>query len=87
MAAGGREGIALDGAISSEATLDPTIANPWNDAAAGVSRRRSRITPMQLNHRLSFDEASGIITLPDNEDWLIEDIDTDFFFYDVALVP
>jgi len=42
--------------------------NPWEDAP-GPSRR--------LNHRLSFDHASGVIVLPDEEDWLAEESDSD----------
>lgn len=42
--------------------------NPWEDAA-GPSRR--------IQHRLSFDHASGVIVLPDGEDWLREESDSD----------
>jgi hypothetical protein len=52
-----------------------TVTNPWDDSMSGVSP--ARIAPMQLQHRLSFDEASGVITLPENGDWLIEDVDSD----------
>jgi hypothetical protein len=54
---------------------DPTVGNPWEDTRPNVSHR-SR-TPVQLNHRLSFDQASGVIMLPDDGDWLIEDGDSD----------
>jgi hypothetical protein len=45
---------------------DPGVSNPWEE-----SHRRSTT----LNHRLSFDPASGVINLPDNGDWLNEDED------------
>ncbi|KAJ6568448.1 hypothetical protein B0H10DRAFT_2164417 [Mycena sp. CBHHK59/15] len=44
-------------------------SNPWQES------RRSRSAP--LNHRLSFDPASGVINLPDDSDWLQEDEDVD----------
>lgn len=44
-------------------------ANPWTDARTSGGPR--------LNHRLSFDDASGVIVLPEDERWLMEDIDSD----------
>jgi len=55
-----------------EGVLDP-MRNPWQDA--GSRDGPSNIHP--LNHRLSFDMASGVITLPDNADWLDEEPDSD----------
>lgn len=52
--------------------VDDATANPWQDASSPTSRR-----PRQaLNHRLSFDHASGVIMLPDDGEWL-EDDDSD----------
>jgi hypothetical protein len=53
--------------------------NPWQDTR---SRRmsRSQTAPaaqqQTLHHRLSFDPASGVIMLPENDDWLAEDSDS-----------
>lgn len=46
-------------------------ANPWHDAPSRVPQRQV------LNHRLSFDHASGVIMLPDNEEWLEDESDSD----------
>lgn len=46
----------------------PSDDNPWDDAAGPSTHR--------LNHRLSFDHASGVIMLPD-DDWLGDDSDSD----------
>lgn len=54
------------------AAFDP-MRNPWQDA--GPQEGPSHSHP--LNHRLSFDEASGVIMLPDNGDWLEEEPDSD----------
>jgi hypothetical protein len=55
----------------SGATADPAVANnPWEDA-------RPSLTPVPLHHRLSFDHASGVIMLPEDGDWLVEDVDSD----------
>ncbi|KAI0916716.1 hypothetical protein AcW1_010239 [Taiwanofungus camphoratus] len=54
---------------------EDTTANPWEDAEA----RQSSIMVSQtdLNHRLSYDDGSGVIVLPENE-WLAGgDSDTD----------
>ncbi|KAF9244266.1 hypothetical protein BU15DRAFT_86167 [Melanogaster broomeanus] len=50
---------------------DASASNPWADANAGISRSQSA-----LNHRLSFDPASGVIMLPEDDDWLAEDYDS-----------
>lgn len=52
----------------------PSDANPWVDA--GSSRRLGERAPL-LQHRLSFDDASGVIMLPDDVDWLMEDVGSD----------
>ncbi|KIK63926.1 hypothetical protein GYMLUDRAFT_241156 [Collybiopsis luxurians FD-317 M1] len=51
-----------------------TTSNPWQDAR---SSRRSQTTPNVLHHRLSFDHASGVIMMPDDENWLVDDVDSD----------
>ncbi|KAJ7621119.1 hypothetical protein FB45DRAFT_838884 [Roridomyces roridus] len=51
--------------VPSESAEASTSGNPWQEAG-----RRSSAP---LSHRLSFDPASGVITLPDEEDWLHED--------------
>lgn len=53
---------------------DPAALNPWSEAPAnGTStsdqRTRSRV--------LSFDGASGVIALPEDAHWMMEDADTD----------
>ncbi|KAF7977536.1 hypothetical protein HWV62_3310 [Athelia sp. TMB] len=35
--------------------------------------RRAQTTPQPLHHRLSFDHASGVIMLPEGENWLIDE--------------
>ncbi|KAI0689783.1 hypothetical protein BC835DRAFT_1367443 [Cytidiella melzeri] len=57
---------------------DDNNANPWQDAVSPTSDR-PRIN--QLQHRLSFDHASGVIMLPDEDDWVDEeesDSDVDY---------
>lgn len=39
--------------------------------------RRTQTTPQPLHHRLSFDDASGVIMLPEGEGWLDEDSDSE----------
>jgi len=58
-----------------DVSSDPTTSNPWEDAQPNTLRR-SPTAPDHLNHRLSFDQASGVIMLPDDSDWLI-DVDSD----------
>ncbi|KAJ6460924.1 hypothetical protein C8R45DRAFT_1220848 [Mycena sanguinolenta] len=56
---------------------------PLSDAAPGDSLEPGRTRSSEgrrtanLSHRLSFDPASGVINLPDNDDWLDEDEDSD----------
>lgn len=55
---------------------DPTgneaISNPWQDTTPGPSNR-SGGHHHQLSHRLSFDAATGVIMLPENDDWIAEE--------------
>ncbi|KAG6866159.1 hypothetical protein C0991_008113 [Blastosporella zonata] len=46
--------------------------NPWEDAPP-----RQGTNGTSLNHRLSFDVASGVIMLPENGNWLEESADSD----------
>ncbi|EGN97135.1 hypothetical protein SERLA73DRAFT_169572 [Serpula lacrymans var. lacrymans S7.3] len=46
--------------------------NPWDDARPELVQSQS-----SLNHRLSFDPASGVIMLPEDDDWLGEEDDSD----------
>ncbi|KAI5996071.1 hypothetical protein EDC04DRAFT_2801083 [Pisolithus marmoratus] len=48
---------------------DNSTTNPW--AGARVSRTQST-----LSHRLSFDPGSGVIMLPEDDDWLAEEEDS-----------
>jgi hypothetical protein len=47
--------------------------NPWEDMRPQHSRSGSG----NGNHRLSYDVASGVIMLPDDADWLEDDVDSD----------
>ncbi|KAH7890363.1 hypothetical protein F5I97DRAFT_16920 [Phlebopus sp. FC_14] len=51
---------------------DSASSNPW---AEGRSGRPSQ-AHSNLNHRLSFDPASGVIMLPEDDNWLGEDDDS-----------
>ena len=54
--------------------LDEAVVNPWTDTATNRSGTNSRgLGP----RRLSFDGASGVIALPDDSHWLMEDVDSD----------
>ncbi|KAF8661641.1 hypothetical protein AX16_001283 [Volvariella volvacea WC 439] len=61
-------------------------ANPWEDTQSRSPNGHARGRPAagggqqdgHLHHRLSFDHATGVIMLPDDGDWLIdEDVDSD----------
>ena len=54
---------------------DAPLVNPWEDSHSRTARL-SQGSASQ-NHRLSFDHATGVIMLPDDGDWLIEDSDSD----------
>lgn len=69
----GRTGTGNPGDVS-----DPIVTgNPWEDAEPGLTAQRARTTPAPLNHRLSFDDASGVIMLPDGGEWIEEEEDSD----------
>ncbi|KAG6811557.1 hypothetical protein H0H92_006861 [Tricholoma furcatifolium] len=55
-----------------EAAELQTARNPWDD-----NHTDSTGNTHTLNHRLSFDVASGVIMLPENGDWLGESTDSD----------
>jgi hypothetical protein len=59
-----------------EGTSDPSSTNPWHDARPRPPHR-SQTTPQPLHHRLSYDHASGVIMLPEGENWLVDDEDSD----------
>ncbi|KAL4243386.1 CSC1 family protein, partial [Abortiporus biennis] len=56
-------------------STNEVVANPWQDSSAGASssRRPGNHHHRQLSHRLSFDAASGVIMLPEDDDWLEEE--------------
>lgn len=49
-----------------------TTSNPWQDSTPGPSRRADD-DQRHLSHRLSFDAATGVIMLPDEEQWIEEE--------------
>jgi len=58
------------------------VSDPWRDrdlepegANGRPSPRHARTAP--LSHRLSFDHATGVITLPDDGEWLLQEEDSD----------
>lgn len=51
-------------------------SNPWEDAQAPPARR-AQTEPVPLSHRLSYDQASGVIMLPDDDRWMGDEIDSD----------
>lgn len=50
------------------------LADPWRDHR---SQGRSSSDNNALRRRLSFDNATGVITLPEDGEWLMEDADSD----------
>lgn len=48
---------------------DAPASNPWAESDASPSHAHN------LHHRLSFDPASGVIMLPEGDDWLVDDDD------------
>ncbi|KAF9009177.1 DUF221-domain-containing protein [Hymenopellis radicata] len=48
---------------------------PWDVRPS--SMQRSQTTPLPLHHRLSYDHASGVIMLPESNDWMGDDVDSD----------
>lgn len=49
---------------------DTHASNPWAESDAGPSQNYQ-------HHRLSYDPASGVIMLPEGDDWLMDDDDDD----------
>lgn len=56
---------------------DSTLINPWSEGHNETPS--ASVTPGAkiLQHRLSFDDASGVIALPDHANWLMEEADSD----------
>ncbi|KAE9392544.1 DUF221-domain-containing protein [Gymnopus androsaceus JB14] len=52
-------------------------SNPWEDAHSLPTARRTQTTPNMVHHRLSFDHATGVIMMPDDDNWLVDDVDSD----------
>lgn len=63
-----------------------SLSNPWQDrerdadsdlegrsTSARPTVRHSQSQPQPLHHRLSFDHATGVITLPEDGEWLLQD--------------
>ena len=48
-----------------------TTANPWQDTQP--RRPTTQLQPPSLQHRLSYDHGSGVIVLPESDDWLLEE--------------
>lgn len=61
----------------SQAGLDAATANPWRDGAGSTTQVNRGQHPRQIQHRLSFDQPSGVIALPE-EEWLESDSDEEF---------
>ncbi|KAK0482482.1 hypothetical protein IW261DRAFT_1033633 [Armillaria novae-zelandiae] len=51
-------------------------SNLWEDSQ-GPPARRAQTEPVPLSHRLSYDQASGVIMLPDDDHWMGDEIDSD----------
>jgi len=60
-----------DGVPELAVEIPESTTNPWHDTRPGPSRR-SQTAPQPLRHRLSFDHASGVIMLPEGENWLVD---------------
>ncbi|KAG5645965.1 hypothetical protein DXG03_004757 [Asterophora parasitica] len=71
----GSRGIVPGNGGAEELAAVAVNTNPWEDARprAGSSSNGGHT----LNHRLSFDVASGVIMLPDDGEWLEDDADSD----------
>lgn len=59
--------------LPSGTTPQAVQANPWEDARPGPSRRSQTAPAGTLQHHLSFDHGSGVIMLPEDDDWLEEE--------------
>lgn len=64
-------------AASAASSHEDLRRNPWQSDSS-LARPNSRAQPSnrQLAHRLSFDDGTGVITLPDDADWLMEEVDS-----------
>ncbi|KAG6885015.1 hypothetical protein C0993_006540 [Termitomyces sp. T159_Od127] len=68
-----RAGTSTSAGTQADVSADPTVVrNPWEDAHS-----RSNQNDHTINHRLSFDVASGVIILPENGNWIDDSIDSD----------
>jgi len=54
-----------------------TASNPWRDAVSGPSQPVDRLRPYTHVRRLSFDLATGVINLPDDDGTWLEGADLD----------
>ncbi len=68
-------GIQLNDSVSPNVSVGGSN-NPWDDVPPVAHRASHSISP-GLQRRLSFDHASGVIMLPDEDDWLEEEEDSD----------
>ena len=59
------------------ARSETSSINPWRDAAPGPSRPVPSASYPHTPHRMSFDQATGIIMLPDDEDWMEDPMASD----------
>lgn len=68
-----RAGPSTSEGTQADASADAAVVrNPWED-----SHSRSVQNGHTINHRLSFDVASGVIMLPENETWIDDAMDSD----------
>ena len=52
--------------------------NPWTiDSLSQSGSEQSDQNRRKIKHRLSFDDASGVIVLPEDVQWLMDDMDSD----------
>lgn len=61
----------------SQAGIDTGSVNPRRDGAGSTAQLNHGQHPRQIQHRLSFDQPSGVIALPE-EEWLESDSDEEF---------
>jgi hypothetical protein len=60
-------------------------SNPWVDAHARVGRGSH--SQSNLSHRLSFDPGSGVIALPEDSTWMVEDEDSEDDYGSMSPTP
>lgn len=77
----GASGDALSPGAEGVAPSDRSVlGNPWEDQPPARPRPHAHrhSNSAHVRHRLSFDAASGVIMLPDDENWMdVEDSDSD----------